>query len=265
VGPRTKALALALPAASLVLLVARIIVSTEPKHRGQSLSYWIEQHRRFNVFGESPLAFRRAVNLNVSQHPGLKEARAAIRAIGTPALAYLIEWMRYEPPNLGSRFLPWAPLSLRNKVDHAFFSQKRVNRAEAALQALVVLGTNAAPAIPALAALARKDKNSNNYKARRAAITMSKLGPEALPAMLNLWSNCIPGDKAFLSALMDSQLFPQPLLGWPPFDQYDAMHSKNQLPALLYIMHVHDEPFRSAASNAVWCLDPELLTNTPAQ
>jgi hypothetical protein len=265
VGPRTKALALALSAAILVLLAARIIVSTEPKYRGQALSYWIEQHRRFNVLGESPLVFHRAVNLNVYQHPGLYEAKAAIRAIGTPALPYLIEWIRYEPPKLGSRFLPWAPLSLRYKVDRTFFSQKRANRAEAALQALVVLGTNAAPAIPALAALATKDKNSNNYKARRAAITMSRLGPEALPAMLNLWSNCIPGDKAFLSALMDSQLFPEPLLGWQPFDQYDAMHSKDQLPVLLYIMQVHGEPFRSAASNAVWCLAPELLTNSLAK
>jgi hypothetical protein len=262
VGPRTKKLALALPAAILVLLAARIIVSTEPKYRGQPLSYWIEQNRRFNVL---PLVFHRALDLNVSQHPGVNEARAAIRAIGTPALPHLIEWMCYEPPKLGSRFLPWAPLSLRYKVDRAFFSQERVNRAEAALQALAVLGTNAAPAIPALAALATKNKNSNNYKARRAAITMSELGPEALPAMLNLWSNCIPGDKAFLSAVMDSQLFPESLLGWPPFDQYDAMHSKDQLPVLLYIMQVHGEPFRSAASNAVWCLDPGLLTNTPAQ
>jgi hypothetical protein len=165
---------------------------------------------------------------------------------------------------LGTRFLPWAPLSLRYKVDRTFFSQERANRVEAAFQALALLGTNAAPTIPALAALATKTKNSNNYKARRAAFTISRLGPEGLPALLNLWSNCIPGDKTFLTAVIDSQLFPD-IRSWPYTSIFPDNHTKDQLPILLYVMQVQGEPYRSAASNAVWSLAPELLTNTPAQ
>jgi hypothetical protein len=264
VGPRSKKLALALPAAILFFLAARIFISSEPNYRGQPLSYWIEEHRRLNVFGELILPSHIAREPDDSQQPGLREARAAIRAIGTPALPYLLQWMRYEPPKLGSRFLPWAPVSLRFKVDRTFFSQERANRAEAAMQALAVLGTNAAPAIPALAALATKTKTSNNYKARRAAVTMSKLGPEALPAMLNLWSNCIPADKAFLTAVIDSQLFPD-IRSWPYISIFPDNHTKDQLPILFYVMQVQGEPYRSAASNAIWWLAPGLLTNTPAK
>jgi hypothetical protein len=262
VGPRTKALALGLPAAILVFLAARIFVSTEPNYRDQPLSYWIEEHRRLNVFGDVILPLQQEPD--DSYQPGLREARAAIRTIGTPALPYLLEWMRYEPPDLGSRFLPWAPISLRYKVDRAFFSQERANRANAAMKALPLLGTNAAPAIPALAAMATKTKTSNNYKARRAALIMSKLGPEALPAMLNLWSNCLAVDKAFLLAVIDSHVFPD-IRSWPYTSIFPDNHTKDQLPILLYIMQVQGEPYRSAASNAVWSLAPHLLTNTPVQ
>lgn len=236
--------------------------SAEPKYLGQPLFYWIMEHRRLNVFGDVILPLQHEPD--DSRLPELREARAAIRTIGTPALPYLLQWMRYEAPNPGSRFLPWVPLSLRYKVDRTFFSQERANRADAAMKALAVLGTNAAPAIPALIALATKTKTSNHYQARRSALIMSKLGPEAFPAMLNLWSNCIPVDKPYLAAVIDSQLFPD-IRSRPHISIFPDNPTKDQLPILLYVMQVQGEPYRSTASNAVWCLAPDLLTNTAAK
>jgi hypothetical protein len=170
--------------------------------------------------------------------------------------------MRYEPP--GTHFIPWAPFQLKHKVDRAFYSEQRATRAEAAFQALDVLGSNAASAIPALAQLVAKTRVSNTSKARQAAKTMSYLGPEAVPPMLTVWSNCIPGDKRFLSIVIATQLFPD-ILTWPPPYNFHDFASKDQLPVLLYTMQVLGEPFRSAASNAVWRIAPESLANSPAK
>jgi hypothetical protein len=261
VSPRIKALGLALPLVALLMFFATHILSNpEPTYHSQPLSYWIEQYRVQSML--TPGGFR---DSGYREQPRqLVEARSAICAIGTNGLPHLVAWMRYQPPLLGTRFMPWAPLRVRHKVDRTLFSQERANRAEAAMQALEVLGTNTAPAIPALTALATKTKASNTYKARRAAITMSRLGPEALPAILNLWSNCVPGDKQFLSTIILPQLFPD-IRSWPYLNIFPDTHSKDQVPVLLYIMQVHGEPFRSAASNAVWCTAPDLLTNSLAQ
>jgi hypothetical protein len=187
VRPHTKALALALPlAAIMVFFAAHILSNPEPTYHGQPLSYWIDLNRHLDwggkVFGE--------------QERDLNEAHAAITTIGTNGLPYLSRWIGYRPPLWETNFMPWAPRFLRRKVDH--FNQDRADRAQAAWQALEVLGTNAVSAIPDLAALAMKTNILDRGIARRATRTLSYLGPQAYPALMNVWSNAGPGEKSSL-------------------------------------------------------------------
>jgi hypothetical protein len=92
------------------------------------------------------------------------------------------------------------------------------------MRALAVLGTSAAPAIPELTAIALKTTRPDLYTACRATETLSQLGPKALPAMLNVWSNA--ANKGFVATMIISNL----RSGTNTRDQLD------QLPWLLYIM-----------------------------
>jgi hypothetical protein len=229
----------------LVLLAAAVILvalrSPEPTYQGKKLSFWIEENRiqSMLISQNDELAPRRTA-----------EARAAILAIGTNGLPHLIAWMQYQPPSWGSRFMAWAPLRLQSKVDFALLSQSRAARVEGALRAFEVLGTNAASAIPALARLVEDTQHMD--RARLTALTLNRLGPEALPAMFHAWSNATPVDKPYLSAVIGSGLA-------------QNFHSREQLPLLLPILRTHYEPLRSEAYKAVSRVAPEILTNSPAQ
>jgi hypothetical protein len=243
VTPRAKALAVALPLAGalLLLLGARTMVSTEPRYHGQPLSYWIEQYRvgSTTMIGNS--------GVEPSQ---LIESREAIRAIGTNAVTSLVKWMRYQAPIWGTRFMPWAPLPLQNKVDQALFSHERANRGEAAMEALEFLGTNATAAIPALMALALKTQG-NLYIAMRATRAMCQLGPEAFPAMINVWSNAPPTERPFVSMIIGQFFLP-------------TLRGRENLPFLLQRMQARDS-LRSLAAEAIARIAPDLLTNEPAR
>jgi hypothetical protein len=169
--------------ACLALMAAH---TTEPKYKGQPLSYWIELNLCLdrNGDGKVPGASPDAIERNQRD---LKEARAAITTIGTNGLPYLTRWIRYGPPLPGTRFIPRAPRPFRFKLYR--FNQERADRAQAAMQALPVLGTNAGPAIPELVRLAMKTNILDRQLAWRAERTLTKLGTQAFPALMNVWSN----------------------------------------------------------------------------
>lgn len=198
---RTKATGFLVLIIASACLAFRALRPTEPTYKGHPLSFWIEEYRVENQLSQNDeLAPRRTA-----------EARTAILAIGPEGLPFLVKWMRYRPRLWGTRFLTWAPYRFRNKVDLAMFAQARANRGEAAMEALEELGTNAAPAIPELAALAMRANGNNKdyftrYIAMRAARAMSSLGPEALPAMLNLLSKVPKTERVFISTVMARSL-----------------------------------------------------------
>jgi hypothetical protein len=173
--------------ACLALMAAH---TTEPKYKGQSLSYWIELNLCLdrNGDGRVPGGSRDDIERNERD---LKEARAAITTIGTNGLPYLTRWM--QPPLWGTRFIRRAPRPFRHKLYR--FNQERADRAKAAMQALVLLGTNAAPAIPELAALAMKTNILDREIRWDATRILRYLGPQAFPALRNAWSNAGPEEK----------------------------------------------------------------------
>jgi hypothetical protein len=199
VKTRTKAAGLLLLLMGTACLALMAAHTTEPKYKSQPLSYWIELNRRLDRFGMVPVPDGRVPwyrDLIEQQQRDLNEARVAITTIGTNGLPCLTRWMRYQPPLWGTRFIPWGPRRLRNKLDHRIrFNNDRADRAEAAMQALVVLGTNAVPAIPELAALAMKTNILDRDIAGRATSTLFYFGPQAYPALMNVWSNTGAGQK----------------------------------------------------------------------
>ena len=178
---RTAVIAVTLALAAATLIAAWTFSRREPTCNGQPLSYWIDLNRRLHQYGSVPLGAERDV----------QEARAAITTIGTRGIPYLIRWIK--PPLWGARFIRWAPRPSRRNLYR--FNQERAERAEAAMQALEVLGTNAVSAIPELEALAMKTNIVDREIAWRAKRTLHNLGPQAFPALLNLWSNAGPADK----------------------------------------------------------------------
>ena len=225
---------------AILILAVMIYPAPEPAHLGRSLSFWVEQYRvevQSNELGDE-------------RDRKVAEAQEAIGAIGAKGLPFLVYWAKYEPLLPGSRFGSWLPLRFSHAIDRAFLSQDKLNRAEAAMQTLQMLGTNAAPAIQGLAFIIKNTKRKS--KERRVEYALSWLGPEALPIMLNLWSNATSVDKSFLSVLISSHMIP-------------TINTRDQLPLLLPMLQTHNEPLRSATYTAVSRIAPDLLTNTPAQ
>src|SRR5438876_9254302 len=76
--------------AALVLigvLVAVLSGSREPEYGGRKLSEWVEDYSPGNLS-----------SLVQTKDASRKLAKEAIHRIGTNALPWLLEWIRYEPP-----------------------------------------------------------------------------------------------------------------------------------------------------------------------
>ena len=120
----------------VALLVGVIVVvfspEREPEYEEIKLSEWLEQ-THFLVFNPG----------GISVTP--KKAVHAIRQIGTNALPWLVQWIRYDQPAWKARLYQMINSKLRwNLFD------KRVARAEGALGAFAALGPEAKGAIPQL-------------------------------------------------------------------------------------------------------------------
>jgi hypothetical protein len=140
---------------------------SEPVFEGRSLSQWL---KRLN-----------------SQGPEKQHAEVAIRHIGTNALPYLLRWIRYEQPRwriglfiilhrLGGNVLPaWMLIDPGGA------------RMNGAIDAWQVLGPEAKGAVEELSRLMQNPKEQT--AARRAALVLPNLGPDALPSVLGALTN----------------------------------------------------------------------------
>src|SRR5438128_757063 len=114
-------------------LVAVFGPSREPEYAGRRLSRWVRDLDPTDVLSSIPVYS--------SGH-----AEKAIRCIGTKALPYLLEWIRYEPP-------PWKMKSYEVAKWlgwHGDLEDKKTVRAYQALDAFWALGLEAHGAIPRL-------------------------------------------------------------------------------------------------------------------
>lgn len=224
-------------ALAVLLTVAYFVLKPidEPKYQGRSLSEWLAIYRS---------------DVYLQQTPEFEEARQAVLNIGTNALPYLLKWIRYEPPawretlrrNLPSRI--WD-----NDTFQKWIKGPTGERASHANAAFGILGTNALAALPELEAL-MKD-NAAPRTASRAMSALASLGRSSLPI--------------FETALADSNqtnryriIYNIRLMAW-------AEGTNTCLPLLLQALTNDDRMVRTATTNVLTQLAPEMLTNAPPQ
>jgi len=119
---------------ALVAIVAAVVLMTgnpEPTYNGRTLSDWITDSP------ELPQGYDSKIIAEVRQ----REDVAAVLAMGTNALPWLVRWAGYESPHM--------PFSLQRKTPilRNYFQRRALLRTRA-YQIFIPLGTDAAPAIP---------------------------------------------------------------------------------------------------------------------
>src|SRR6266581_4133759 len=148
----------------------------EPSYAGRTLTEWV---------------FRNPNALN--GNPRSREAREAIRKIGTNALPCLLAWLAADPDHSS---IKRAASSVLDQVPQAITPQRALVWAqsdwvelhlEIAPVAFAVLGSDAVPAIPTLQRLA------SDARGRRGAFyatsILGGIGPRALPALQRIAQN----------------------------------------------------------------------------
>lgn len=165
----------------LGLVAVLLTVPREPRDHHQPLSHWV-------LMLGSPRA-------NAPESP---EASAAVTAIGTNALPFLLDWVQYEsaPGRAKLSMLiarlrhtppPWP--GPRSRREHLAWGADR---------ALCILGTQAVSALPELVRL--MNDSSRPETARRAAGSLRALGTNSLPALLAVVDN--PNHPCRTSAIL---------------------------------------------------------------
>jgi hypothetical protein len=141
----------------------------EPVYHGKRLSLWIEE----SGHGQDPQTER--------------QAREAVRAVGTNALPFLLAQFTRSESRLALRLNRW--LSTLRKTDFRF--DTGWNHIFIGAKGIALLGSNAAPVLPILAAHLT-DQDRGAY----AAWAMSGCGEPALPYLLKAAAST-NGDLAF--------------------------------------------------------------------
>jgi hypothetical protein len=164
---RTVAIAVVLCAATVVVMMA-FSRKPEPRYEGRPISFWVA---------------RLVGNHSASE---VKQAEAAIRAIGTNGLPYLIDSLANEPPEWRVKIAHYVPGWLPGSRKFTSFLRadgKIIARVFSTLSAFAVLGPDAAPAIPALEAMMN---DTNRVGASLSAVyALSRIGPPGFPALTN--------------------------------------------------------------------------------
>ena len=164
---RTIAIAVLLCAATIAVVMS-LSRKPEPTYAGKPISYW---------------AARLVGNRSADE---VEQAAAAIRAIGTNGLPYLIDSLASEPPawrdNIARRVPAWLPGG-RSFASFIRADGKMFVRWYTILSAFKVLGADAAPAVPELEAMMN---DTNRIVAALGAVyALSRIGPPAFPALTN--------------------------------------------------------------------------------
>lgn len=145
----------------------------EPTYAGKSLSEWVVQ----------------------LSHAGMesdwRKAREAIRAIGTNAVPFLIEWMTYEPGTFRQRLITYVqrfPAPNASKETIRAWLLKPVIRRSQVQYVFQLLKEDAAPAIPGLQEVALD--NRNRFQTQELAIfllsRLARYDIKAIAALTNV-------------------------------------------------------------------------------
>jgi hypothetical protein len=202
---------------------------SEPSYAGRTLSEWLV----------------RLIRYSGSQTQIDPEAAEAIRHIGGKAVPFLVRWVGHDAST-------WRQDLARCCDRHkslewlAAFIDGPSARAFGASEAFAFVGPEGKTAIPGLARLLDK---SNGQRAYRAAYSLGKLGPDALPPLLAGLTNKSPeAREGCVRAIRNI-----------------GTNAIAALPALRKVFHDPDIGVRTVATNAVRSIAPQALTNTPPQ
>lgn len=128
-----------------------------PIYKGRSLNYWLARTKGGTT--------------------NEQELYAAVDFIGTNALPFLVSWIRYERPEWRQALYEKAPQSFE---ELSIGSAER--RADASVDALIHLGSNAAPAFQRLKMMARNQGAPET--AQRAMSALASIGPDGIQELL---------------------------------------------------------------------------------
>lgn len=247
--PRASKVGLMAALAALAALIAIAACAgafdSEPKYQGVRLSKWV---KAFNTSDEG-----------TSQH---EHAGAALRAMGTNALAVLFRRMQYPGWTL-SRYVRKLPRVARRPAVNLLRgpSQERYHEAEEAKSALAAWSNEPGLVLPELKRLIF---STNTLIATRAASALSFMGTNAIPVYLAALSAPAfsgPGSSPMILflALFDIGTNTQPLV---PFFMTCLTNSTpgTRSQAAEALAEFHDEPenFIPALSNLLSHPDPEI-------
>ncbi len=177
---------------AVTLLAAAIIMahipSREPFYKGKRLSEWARAYAA-NTLTTKP---------DTSEQ---RQARDAIRQIGTNAIPDLLKWINYEQPVWKTTWYPKInPLLQKLNPNWPMWDDKRLG-AEDAICAFEVLGPKAAGAIPELSRMVNETRAPET--SWRAARALAFLGDGALHPLLSALTNRQPTIRLFAASAME--------------------------------------------------------------
>ena len=177
------------------------------------------------------------------------KAEVAVRNIGTNALPYLVKWIAYKRPAWRTTLRKKLPAFITTREPVAgWLDGDVVLRRECASVGFLILGTNAVSAIPELLAMIKDSTNSASRNGARHALI--SIGSPAIPALKSALADPNQPEREFIIL---------------SFSSMALMHGTNAcLPVLIEALNDHDMKVRSAATNVIWDITGQFLTNTPA-
>jgi hypothetical protein len=161
---RGRRVVISLVACGVVAVVLTLVWprEREPVYKGRKLSEWIPR-----------------------QPPWRQDLQAeAIRAIGTNAVPFLVEWIAYESPAWRKR-LTASTKGLDIRL-WELLGDRKAGRATYAAQAFMILGPQGNPGIPKLLGLLRSTQSD---VAMRALVALDAIGIDAVPAVFSALTN----------------------------------------------------------------------------
>jgi len=161
--------------------------SNEPSYQGKKLSEWVIIY---------------AAPARTNKKPEREVAADAIRHIGSNAVPYLLEWMRYEPPGWKQKFyqiLKSVPAEFKGDWN---IRDQRQARGDAAVNAICISGPHSLRTVQELARML--DDPGAFEGAMRAALALACLGGRGVEEPLTRLSATQPTPHPHVRRIMDA-------------------------------------------------------------
>lgn len=250
----------ALATAGLLVIFSR---DNEPRYEGRSLSEWLALQPMpadlEAVTAPSKAERIAAVRARDARIIAFRaEKDFAVRAIGTNALPWLLQWMRYELPPWRQQLLKLATRPVEGKTldegkivyGQSLILGKAARLAELADLAFIILNTNAAPAIPELETMMKDNQKPD--KGLRAIYALAAIGVPAVQVLTNALADT---NQTHRCEIMQAFYVVRDMIP-PSRDTYLAAC----VPALTRALDEPDAEVRRQAEVALYNLDPRALT-----